>query len=71
MTVMFQIFKREHAVVGEEEEEAEEAAPHRVRRVRGAAAHDQAHPHLRRRTRELFTHTLTLCTWLVLVAKFP
>ena len=55
--LMFQIFEREHAVVGEEEEEAEEAAPHRVRRVRGAAAHDQAHPHLRRRTRKLTLST--------------
>ena len=49
---MFQVVEREHAVVGEEEEEAEEAAPHRVRRVRGAAAHDQTHAHLRRRTRK-------------------
>ena len=57
---MFQVFEREHAVVGEEKEEAEEAAPHRVRRVRGAAAHDQTHPHLRRRTRELFTHSDSL-----------
>ena len=47
-----QVFEREHAVGGEEEEEAEEAAPHRVRRVRGAAAHDQAHAHLRRGTRK-------------------
>ena len=49
---MSQVVEREHAVVGEEEEEAEEAAPHRVRRVRGAAAHDQTHAHLRRRTRK-------------------
>ena len=49
---MFQVLEREHTVGGEEEEEAEEAAPHRVRSVRGAATYDQAHPHLRRRTRK-------------------
>ena len=37
---------------GQEEEEAEEAPSHRVRRLRGAAAHDQAHADLRRGTRK-------------------
>ena len=63
---MFQVVEREHAVVGEEEEEAEEAAPHRVRRLRGAAPHDQAHAHLRRGTRKRDHLTdMTKCSLIV------
>ena len=36
----------------DERQEAADPAPHRVRRVRGPARHDQAHPTIRPRARE-------------------